>query len=178
MLSSTWGIAAAVLAAAPASPREVPLRTVERSEVAARSSSDMAAAIASRVPDGVSFQLEGGLRVEADRVRLQGWLQNATATAQDVTVFPAGPDGFVLQPAAGAATKRPVAGPPMPPPVPPPPLVLTLPPKSRLRIEAMLSLADWDWKPGAPRSLDWSFLFWNEPRPHGTLTLPSASVYR
>jgi hypothetical protein len=180
MLFPTWGIAAVALAAAPpaAGQLEVPLRTVERSDVASRSSSDMPAAIASQVPEGVTFQLEGGLRVDADRVRLQGWLQNASAEAQEITVFPAGPDGFVLQPSTGAATKRPAAGPPMPPPVPPPPLILTLPPRSRLRIETMLFLAEWDWQPGAPRTVDWSFLFWNEPRPHGTLTLPSVPAHR
>lgn len=149
---------------------ESPLRTVELAELQRRDSFDMEAARAWKLPAQVTFALDGGAVIEADSVRLTGWLTNASTEPQFIVIFPVGTMGFLVQPAPGTAKRRP--GPPTPPPAPPPPLTLILPAQSRFHAETVLSLAAWEWEPGKPQEIEWSFQFWNEPKPRGRLLLP------
>lgn len=88
-------------------------------------------------------------------------------------LFPVGPLGFFAQPVPGSATRRPPrpGEPPRQMPARPPPELFTLPPHARLRVECGLDPAEWDWAP-VPRAIEWSLLFWTEPRPTGRVALP------
>jgi hypothetical protein len=33
-------------------------------------------------------------------------------------------------------------------------------------------LTDWEWKADVPREIEWSFQFWNEPKPRGRFMIP------
>ena len=151
------------------------VRTLEANAVVTRSSFDMAMARASIVPAGVSFRIDGAPVLRGRYVRLTGLLLNATAVGQEVVVFPAGPLGFYVGPASEQLGPKPPPPPGTflpPPPVPPPPLVLELPPMTQVRISSEFAPDDYVWLGPAPRELEWSFLFWNEPKPRGRLPVP------
>jgi hypothetical protein len=146
------------------------LRTVLWADLQPQNSYDMKAARAWKVPAEVSFEIEGSPVIDGDRVRLVGWLTNASPEPQLVVIFPVGALGFLLT--APHCIARPWTGPLMPMPAPPPPLALTLPALSRFRVESGSSLSNCDWKPGRPRAIEWSLLLWNEPKPHGVVGIP------
>lgn len=150
------------------------IRVVEPSAVKTRSSFDMDAALTSTVPPTVSFRLEGPPVKTGQTVTLYGLLQNGGAAPVVVTVFPAGGLGFFVQPAPGSARlKPPPPGlPPLPASAPPPPLLVELPARTAVRVTNSVLLDDYDWIPGAPREIAWSLLFWNEPKPRGTVKVP------
>jgi hypothetical protein len=150
------------------------IRIVEVSAVKMRSSFDMDAARASTVPPTVSFRLDGPPVKTGQTVTLHGLLENSGTAPVVVTVFPAGGIGFFVQPATGSARPKPSPpGSPMPPPmVPPPPLLVELPARTAVRVTNAVLLDEYDWTPGAPREIEWSLLFWNEPKPRGTVKLP------
>lgn len=154
------------------------MRTVEPSAVSAHESFDMEAARRAVVPAGVSFRIDGAAVVEGEYVRASGLLTNSTEVAQRVVVFPAGPLGFYVGPAPGSGRARPPpAGmPPMPPPVPPPPLVIELPARTQVKLSSGFSLAGYEWIGPEPHELEWSFLFWNEPKPRGRLPIPPSAA--
>jgi hypothetical protein len=154
------------------------MRTVEPSAVSAHESFDMEAARRAVVPAGVSFRIDGDAVVEGEYVRARGLLANATEVAQQVVVFPAGPFGFYVAPAPGAARARPPppGTPPMPPPVPPPPLVIELPARTQVKLSSGFSLSGYEWIGPEPHALEWSFLFWNEPKPRGRLAIPRSAA--
>jgi hypothetical protein len=146
------------------------IRVVEVSAIKTRSSFDMDAALASTVPPTVSFRLDGPPVKTGQTVTLHGLLENGGAAPVVVTVFPAGGHGFFVEPATGSArVKPPPPGSPSLPSVPPPPLLVELPARTAVRLTNSVSLDDYDWIPGAPREMDWSLLFWNEPKPRGTV---------
>lgn len=142
-------------------------------DVSVKESFDLEAARAWRLPPSVSFAVEGATR-KGDVVEVTGWLSNSAAAPETIVVFPAGPLGFFAEPAPASAVKLPPppGGPPRPPPVPPPPEWVTLPAESRVKVTTSFRLSEWQWKSGAPRELEWSFLFWNEPKPRGRLPVP------
>jgi hypothetical protein len=133
----------------------------------------MAAASAWRRPAEVGFEIEG-VQVNGDQVLVAGWLFNRSLEPQQVVLFPVGPLGLVVQPAPGTATRLPPrpGEPPRMMPAPPPPEFLVLPAQSRVRVQAGLSLADYSWDAAKPRELEWSYQFWDEPKPRGRLPLP------
>lgn len=57
-------------------------------------------------------------------------------------------------------------------PAPPPPEFLTLPAQSRVQLESGIDLSEYSWDEKQPRELEWSFQFWDEPKPSGSLLLP------
>jgi hypothetical protein len=145
----------------------MPLHTVVKSELQRQDRFDMSAARAWKLPALVSFELDdnGKPVIERGYVRLSGWLINASDAPQRIVIFPIGSDGFVLQSVNGAPKQR--SGPPLPPPAPLPPMSLVLPPQSRFHVETSFNLSEWEWDIGKPHEMEWSFQFWNEPKPHG-----------
>ena len=154
------------------------LHVVDASAVKTSPSYDMAAARASTVPPTVSFRLDGppvgkGLG-PWKRVTLNGLLENSGTAAVTVTVFPAGPLGFYAEPSHTSAQRKPLPPgmPPLPMQAPPPPLIIELPARTAVRVTTDVALDDYDWAPGVPREIEWSFLFWNEPKPKGKVSVP------
>ncbi len=152
--------------------QEKPVNTPDPNTLRPRTSFDLAAAIATPNPEGVTFTLDGAPVRRDGRVELSGWLENTASEVRTLTIFPVAPFGFLLQPAPGKATRRPPrpGEPPRPPPVPPPPELYDLQPQSRVRLTTSLTVADYQWPPG-PMVLEWKFMFWNEPRPGGQLVV-------
>ena len=105
---------------------------------------------------------------------LNGLLENSGPAPVTVTVFPAGPLGFYAEPAHASAQRKPLppGTPPLPMQAPPPPLIIELPGRTAVRVTTDVALDDYDWTPGAPREIEWSFLFWNEPKPKGKVSVP------
>jgi hypothetical protein len=156
---------------------ETRIHVIDAASAKSSPSYDMEAALASTVPSAVSFRLEG-LPVMAglllwQRVVLTGLLENAGETPVTVTVFATGPLGFHAEPANTSARRKPPIGALSPPmQAPPPPLIIELPPMTAIRVTTDVLVNEYDWTPGAPREIDWSFLFWNEPRPKGRVGVP------
>jgi hypothetical protein len=150
------------------------LNVVDFSTLARRESHDMPAAIASTTPATVVFRVDGAPVVEGELVTLTGILENTADTPVTLTYFAAGALGFSLSPAPGVATPKPPPPgmPRMPPPAPPPPMLVDVPAHTAVRVPATLALNMFDWTPGAARELEWSLHLWNEPRPHGRVTVP------
>jgi hypothetical protein len=146
------------------------LRTVPYADLQPQHRYDMKAAKTWKLPAQVSFEIEGGPVVDGDRVRLVGWLTNASPDPQLAVIFPVGALGFWVH--MPHCINRPSTGPLMPMPAPPPPLALTLPGLSRFRMESGFSVSSCDWEPGKPREIEWGLLFWNEPKPQGVVLLP------
>jgi hypothetical protein len=146
------------------------LRTVVWADLQPQNSYDMKLARAWKVPVQLSFEIDSNPVIDGDRVRLVGWLTNTSPEPQLAVIFPVGALGFYLS--TPHCVARPSTGPVMPPPAPPPPLALTLPALSRFRMESGFSLSSCDWESGKPRELEWSLLFWNEPKPHGIVRIP------
>jgi hypothetical protein len=134
-----------------------------------RESFDLEAARASRVPEGVSFRVEGEPRRGPRKlVELDGVLSNASSQEQSITVFPVGPLGFALSLAPGQdLVRKPRTGPPMPPPVPPPPLVISLPAQAQVRLKTVFDAGEYELPAGGALELQWTYYFWNEPQPQG-----------
>ena len=149
------------------------MRIADPSELQLRPSYDMAAAQAWKRPTSVTFEVEG-VQVKGDQAVVTGWLSNASSEPQVVVIFPVGPMGLVVQPAPGRATRLPPRSdqPPRMMPAPPPPEFLTLPPQSRVRVQSGIDLTEYSWDPKQPHELEWSFQFWDEPKPRGLLPLP------
>ena len=146
----------------------MPLHDVVKSELQKQDRFDMNAARAWKLPALVSFELDdnnGKPVIERGYIRLSGWLINASDAPQRIVIFPIGSDGFVLQSVNGVPKQR--SGPPLPPPAPLPPMSLVLPPQSRFHVETTFNLSEWEWDIGKPHEMEWSFQFWNEPKPHG-----------
>ena len=148
------------------------LRSVTLPEIARRERVDMATARAWKLPLAVSFEFEDGKAVDSNRFVVSGWLINRSDEPQTVVIFPIGYFGLVALPALGVAEKLPVPGPPMPPPAPLPPMSLTMPEHSRLHLENTMVLDSWRWNAGNAREIEWSFQFWNEPKPNGKVLIP------
>ena len=148
---------------------QTPLRTVQWADLQAKNSYDMKAARAWQPSAQLKFDVEAEPLIDGDRVRVVGWLSNSAPDSQLAVIFPVGALGFYLS--APHCIARPSTGPLMPPPAPPPPLALTLPPYSRFRMETGFSSSNCDWEPAKAREIEWSLLFWNEPRPHGVVRL-------
>jgi hypothetical protein len=155
----------------PAAPG---VRTVgSLAELSPRDSADMAMAAAAVVPAGVSFHVDSPPVRHNGRIELTGYLENRGSATQAVVIFPTGANGFFLDLAPGQGTPRPPepGAPPRPPPVPPPPRVVDLPAHTRVRMVAALDPAEYVI-PASPRLLlDWSFQFWNEPKPRGRVSV-------
>lgn len=152
--------------------QEGTLKNLDLSSLRPRSSFDLARAIATPNPEGVTFRLEGAPVSRGEQLELSGWLENAASEPRTVIVFPVGPFGFFVEPAPGRGTRRPPGPgePPRPPPAPPPPEDFELPAQSRVRLTTTVNVTDYDWPPG-PMELQWVFHFWNEPRPTGLITV-------
>ena len=101
------------------------------------------------------------------------YLENTGGAVQTVVIFPTGANGFVLDLAPGQGTRRPPGPgePPRPPPAPPAPMVVDLPAHTRVRMVAALNPAEYVITAPPPLLLDWSFQFWNEPKPHGRVSI-------
>ncbi len=161
-----------------AASAETGLHVIEASAVKTMASYDMDAARASTVPPTVSFRLDGPPVIHGlgpwKRVTLNGLLENSGAAPVTVTVFPAGPLGFYAEPARTSAQRKPPppGTPPLPMQAPPPPLLVVLPARTAVRVTTDVALDEYDWIPGAPREIEWSFLFWNEPKPKGKVGVP------
>jgi hypothetical protein len=128
------------------------------------------------VPPEVSFRIDGPPVRDAQQLTVRGLLDNAGRAAVAVTVFTHGHAadgnfGFFVAPAASCARRKMRSG-PLPPAAPPPPLVIELPARTAVRVWNVVVLDDFDWAPGTAITLEWTYWFWNEPRPHGTLIVP------
>jgi hypothetical protein len=147
------------------------MRTVEP-EALRRRTASMEEAIASRTPPEVSFRVAGPPQLRGQLVTLAGDLENSAEAPREVFLFPVAAFGFLLEPTAPLPRKP--GGPPLPPPVPPLPLAVTLPPRARVRVTALLDLSPFVLPAAKELELRWQLLFWNEPRPGGILrvTLP------
>ena len=145
------------------------LRIVKITELHQSDSYDLQAARAWKLPEQIDFTIEELPVIEGDYLQVGGWLSNASPAPQRVVVFPVGNLGFYVNPITGTAKNL---GPLLPMPAPPPPLLLTLPALSRTRLTTTLKLSDWEWDKQKPKEIEWSFLFWNEPKPRGRMTIP------
>jgi hypothetical protein len=158
------------------SPAAPGVRTVESlAALAPRTSFDMEMATASVVPAGVSFHVDRPPVRRHGTVELTGYLENAGGGPTTVVLFPTGANGFFLDLAPGQGTPRPPGPgePPRPPPVPPAPLIVDLPAHTRVRMVATLDPARYQLTAPPPLLLDWKFQFWNEPCPHGRVSVPA-----
>jgi hypothetical protein len=149
---------------------DVPLRAVEFADLQRHNAYEMRAAREHKRSEQVTFALDGEPERAGERVLLGGWISNASPEPQLVVIFPVGNIGFLVQPVPGTVSKR--LGPPMPPPAPPPPLAVTIPAMSRVKVQSTFYLTDWEWKTDVPREIEWSFQFWNDPKPHGRFMIP------
>jgi len=145
------------------------LRIVELTELRMQDSYDLPAARAWKLPEQVSFAVEELPVTKGDSLEVGGWLSNASLESQLVVIFPVGTLGFYVKPINGVSKSL---GPLLPMPAPPPPLLLTLPAHSRVHLATTLKLSDWEWDAREPRKVEWSFLFWNEPKPSGRIMIP------
>jgi hypothetical protein len=163
--------------------RDSAIHVVDPQEVRAWVSYDGEAARASIVPPTVSFRLDGSPVREGGRVTLHGLLENAGVVAVTLAISSgdsygghgvAGPFGLFVWPALGCAQHkpRPPGEPPLPQQAPPPPLVIELPPRTAVRVWRSILLDDFDWVPGVPRELEWSYQFWNGPKQKGRVRVP------
>jgi hypothetical protein len=148
------------------------LRTVTLTDISRQERVDMGTARAWKLPEDVAFEFEGWKALDGDRIVVSGWLTNRSAEPQTVVIFPIGYFGLVALPAPGVAEKLPVPGPPMPPPAPLPPMSLILFGHSKLHLENNMALNSWRWNPDKAREIEWSFQFWNEPKPSGKFLIP------
>ena len=158
------------------------LDVIDPSAVKAWESNDMEAARASTVPPEVSFRLDGPPVKDGlwkwQRLILSGLLENAGSTPVRVTIFSGGhgaegPFGFFVEPASSCAQRKPrPPGPPLPMQAPPPPLVIESPARTAVRVSNYVLLDEYEWSSGLPREIEWSFQFWNEPRPKGRVSIP------
>jgi hypothetical protein len=159
------------------------IHVVDPPEVRSSWSYDYDAAGASAVPPTVSFRLVGSPVTEGGRVTLHGLLENAGGSPVTLTISSgdsygghgaAGPFGLFVQPAPGCAQHkpRPAGEPLLPQQVPPPPLVIELPARTAVRVWRSIVLDDFDWVPGVPREIEWSYEFWTGPKPKGRVRLP------
>ncbi len=57
------------------------------------------------------------------------------------------------------------------PPEPPLPMRITFPARSQVSFPATVDLAPWAWKGAVDATLEWGFVFFGSPSPHGTLTV-------
>jgi hypothetical protein len=152
----------------------VGIHVIDASGIKSSQSYDMEAARASTVPPTVSFRLDGPPVKNGLSVVLNGLLENSGPVRVAVTVFPAGPLGFYAEPTHTSAQRKPPppGTPPLPMQAPPPPLIIELPARTAVRVTTEVALDDYDWKPGLPREIEWSFLFWNDPKPKGKVSVP------
>jgi len=91
-------------------------------------------------------------------------LVNAGA-ATEIVIFPVSENGLLLQ--LPDETFRPEAS--GLPPGPPLPRKLQIPARHRIAARMQLDLGDYESSKGSTYRLAWNFLFWNEPRPTGTV---------
>jgi len=137
-------------------------------------------AYASAVPPELSFAFGGLVVAGPDSVEVSGRLTHPLPRESVVVVFPAPGTGpfyarFVAQPGFDwyrpDDPERPKDLPPPQPPVPPPPVELVLPPECVVVFTTVLRLKPMKYA-GAPEvEVEWSFLFWNEPKPKGRLSV-------
>jgi hypothetical protein len=160
----------------PAAPHP-DVRVIDASALKTSTSFDMEAARASSVPAKVSFRIDPPASKGVGpwkTVVLTGLLENSGSTLAKITVFPVGPLGFHAQPAPRSGQRKPPAPgtPPLPMQAPPPPMIIELPAMTAVRLTTDVPLADYDWTPGAPRQIEWTYQFWNEPKPRGIVSVP------
>lgn len=130
----------------------------------------MDTAIASKPPPSLRFVVRPTTFVRFHHLIVTGDLINDGDADVEAIVFPAGP--FVVMPDPAMKAKPPPPGRPSPPPpVPPPPLGIFVPARATITFEAALDLTAFDYTPGARAELPWTFTFWNEPKPKGTLSI-------
>jgi hypothetical protein len=160
----------------PIDDRDAPVHVVDKTQVKSWVSYGLPAAEALIVPPTVSFRVDEPAVNDGRVVTVRGLLENAGHAMVAVTVFThghgaAGNFGFIVAPAGSCARPKPRLGPPVPP-APPPPLVIELPARTAVRVWNQVVLEAYEWVPGAAIVLEWTFWFWYEPRPHGTVTVP------
>lgn len=155
--------------------RDSTLRTAEFAELHAHTSYDMEAARAWKRPATLTFELEGGATFKDGYLYVAGYLVNRAPQPQPAILFPVGAMGLTLQPYPGTANRLPPkpGEPPRMMPAPPPPELITVPALSRVRFQTAIPLDEYEWLPGQPRELQWTFQFWDEPKPMGRLPLPA-----
>jgi len=135
-------------------------------------------AIASLTPPELTFAIEGEPTVEHGSLVVRGVLRNTSDREVEAIIFPSG-NGVALHAQLRTGTEvefwrtddpeRPKDLPILPPPAPPPPMAIAVPPHAEVGFTAREDLSRYKYR-GAPRVLvDWTFLFWNEPKPHGSL---------
>lgn len=163
-------------ATAGAAQAKDPMKTLDfPRDVKKRIDRDMAAAKASTTPERLTFSLEGEPRLEGTLVLLKGVLENPTDADVSVVVFPvvdwASPFYVRLLTDAHVAF-RPLGpdDPPPQPPAPPPPMRLEVPARSRVVFDGFEDLSRYTWTGTPEVAFEWTFLFWNAPKPAGKFT--------
>ncbi len=141
---------------------------------------DTEVAVKWQAPATLRFEVASTARLNQDQqFILDGTIINDANAPQQVVVFPvAGPatpsGAFRVIIGSDPRIKIIQSGPPGPPPAPPPPLRFELPACSALPVMGAANLTDLKYTPGISATLEWTYLYWNEPRPSGRVggTLP------
>jgi hypothetical protein len=127
------------------------------------------------VPAGLKFEILGEPKVSKDKIMMEGVLINRQAKSYKIYVFPESgyhPFSFTFIP--NENVKRKTVSPPLPQQVPPPPMKIMVPAMSQILFKYSLDLSYYDYSDSPLVVIEWSFYYWNEPRPHGEfkITLP------
>ena len=111
--------------------------------------------------------------MSSQSLHLKGVLTNPTAQPIPIIVFPVGghlPFAIDFKPNQGVTRITPSGG-LLPPSVPSPPMEITIPAQSQILFDAGLNLFEYQYS-GSPKvELAWTFYYWNEPQPTGTVAV-------
>ena len=140
-------------------------------------------ALAWVVPPALEFRVSGPPTVLPGGVELNGVLANASDQELLVIGLPVGTGPFFVEVRQGNGVgfwtaddpARPKFLPPRPAAAPPPPMEFLIPPRSEIVFVGVADLTHLKYQGPLEVQLDWSFLFWNEPKPRGAVkvTLPA-----
>lgn len=121
------------------------------------------------------FEVDKQPKVSGQQIVLTARLSNHGGREETLIVFPihnSNPfhadliKSEQLSPKALSST-----GPSLPPSVPPPPMKILLPPNSTAVFTTAIDLARWQYAATPRAQIQWTFHYWNEPKPRGTLGL-------
>jgi hypothetical protein len=127
------------------------------------------------VPAGLKFEVLGKPKISNNKIEMDGVLINQQSKGCEIFVFPESgyyPFSFTLIQNENIKVKT--VHPPLPQQAPPPPMKIVVPAMSQIIFKYSLDLSYYDYSGSPSVVIEWSFYYWNEPRPHGEfkITLP------